>query len=201
MIYTTGKTLIEIFFGTNHKNLCQWNLASTGINANFVVQSPGGTNPPTLKVKNYENSALRQPFSTTTFSGALGTWTKRYFPVILEKGREQTSWSCAYFKRFKSRHHLEVSQKLLYKNHRQHLSRSHKCQQQRLGSLAVKKEPPIQFNNFKMIKFLHHSKQYTEITWLIFMPKKNPYLRWLTNMFPRQAPRCLLWTIYGTTCT
>ena len=64
---------------------------------------------------------------------------KRIYSSTFERCREQTARSHAYRNRFKLGHHLDVGQKVLYKNHRQDLSKSQKLQQRRLGPFTVTK--------------------------------------------------------------
>ena len=61
------------------------------------------------------------------------------FSATFEKCRKQTARSHAYRSRFKLGRHLEIRQKVLYKNHRQDLSKSQKLQQRRLGHFTVTK--------------------------------------------------------------
>ena len=64
---------------------------------------------------------------------------KRIYSAISERCREQTARSHAYRNRFKLGQHLEIGQKVFYKNHRQDLSKSQKRQQRRLGPFTVTK--------------------------------------------------------------
>ena len=62
---------------------------------------------------------------------------KRIYSATFERCREQTARSHAYRNRFKLGQHLEIGQKVLYKNHRQDLSKSQKLQHRRLGPFTV----------------------------------------------------------------
>ena len=62
---------------------------------------------------------------------------KRIYSSTFERCRHQTARSHAYGNRFKLGHHLEIGQKVLYKNHKQDLTRSQKLQQRRLGPFTV----------------------------------------------------------------
>ena len=64
---------------------------------------------------------------------------KRMYSTTFEICHEQTAKSHAYRNRFKLGQHLEIGQNVLYKNHRQDLSKSQKFQKRRLGPLTVKK--------------------------------------------------------------
>ena len=64
---------------------------------------------------------------------------KQIYSSTFERCREQTARSHAYRNRFKLGHHLAVGQKVLYKNHKQDLSRSQKLQQRRLRPFTVTK--------------------------------------------------------------
>ena len=64
---------------------------------------------------------------------------KQIYSLTFERCREQTARSHACRNRFKLGHHLEVGQKVLYKNHTQDLTRSQKLQQRRLGPFTVTK--------------------------------------------------------------
>ena len=57
---------------------------------------------------------------------------KQIYSSTFDLCREQTARSHAYRNRFKLGHHLEMGQKVLYQNHKQHLTRSQKLQQRRL---------------------------------------------------------------------
>ena len=64
---------------------------------------------------------------------------KRNYSSTFEGCREQTARSHAFRNRFKLRHHLDISQKVLYENHRQDLSKCQKLQQRRLDPFTVTK--------------------------------------------------------------
>ena len=64
---------------------------------------------------------------------------KKIYCATLKRCREQTARSHAYRNRFKLGQHLEIGQKVIYKNHRQDLSKSQKFQQRRLGPFTVTK--------------------------------------------------------------
>ena len=64
---------------------------------------------------------------------------KQIYSSTVERCREQTARSLAYRNRFNLGHHLEIGQKVLYENHKQHLTRSQKLQQRRLGTFTVTK--------------------------------------------------------------
>ena len=64
---------------------------------------------------------------------------KRICSTSFERCRDQIVRSHAYTNRFKVGQHLEIRQKVFYKNHRQNLSKSEKLQQRKLGPFTVTK--------------------------------------------------------------
>ena len=64
---------------------------------------------------------------------------KRIYSVTSKRGGEETARSHAYRTRFKLGQHPDIGQKVLHKNHRHDLSKSHKLQQRRFGPFTVTK--------------------------------------------------------------
>ena len=64
---------------------------------------------------------------------------KHIYSSTFEQCREQAARSHAYRNRFKLGYRLEIGQKILYKNHKQDLTRRQKLQQRRLGPFTVTK--------------------------------------------------------------
>ena len=89
-------------------------------------------------LKNELLDNLLQPHLSQALLERERTFKQIYSPT-LERCREQTARSHAYRNRFKLGHHLEIGQKVLYENHKQDLTRSHKLQQRRLGPFTVTK--------------------------------------------------------------
>ena len=132
MNYTTAKTPCEIVFGTKpqipislkfglyrdkHK-LCCWEFCK-----DIYSHSLSENNDEDQLLDNLLKSQLSQPL-----------WErerdfKRFCSTMFERCREQTAPSQAYRNRFKSGHHIDTDQKVLYGGHRQDLSKSQKLQQ------------------------------------------------------------------------
>ena len=139
---TTGKTLYEIVFETKpqspmsvklglyrnkHKLCC----------SNFCKDLPSQSHS-----ENSLKNALLDNLLQLQFSQALlerERTFKQIYSSTFERCREQTARSHAYRNRFKLGDHLEVGQKVLYKNHIQDLSRSQKLGQGRVGPFTVTK--------------------------------------------------------------
>ena len=62
---------------------------------------------------------------------------KRIYSATFERCREQTARTHAYANRFKFGQHLDIRQKFLYENHRQHHFRSLKFQQRQLDPFTI----------------------------------------------------------------
>ena len=140
--YTTGKTPYEIVFGTkpqipmslklgifrNRDKLCC---------SDFCKDLPSHSHSEN-NLKNQLLDNLLQPQLSHALLERERDF-RRIYSATFERCREQTARSHAYRNRFKLRQHLEIGQKVLFENHRQDLSKSHKLQKRRLGPFAVTK--------------------------------------------------------------
>ena len=89
---------------------------------------------------------------------------KRIYSATFERFREQTTSSHAYRSRFKLGEHLEIGQKVLYKNHRHFLSQSQQLQQRRVEPFTVTKRvtdttcQAQDDNDPKILKLVHRNQ-------------------------------------------
>ena len=140
--YTTGKTPNEIAFGikpqipmslklglyrNEHKLCC----------SKFCENLPSHSHSEN-SLKNELLDNLLQPHLSQALLERERTF-KQIYSSTFERCREETARSHAYLNRFKLGHHLEIGQKVLYKNHNQDLTRSQKLQQRKLGPFTVTK--------------------------------------------------------------
>ena len=141
--YSTGKTPYEIVFGAKpqipmsvklglyrnkHKLCC----------SDFCTDLPPHTHDENSKKNELIQKLLRPQLSQALLDGERDF--KRIYSSTFERCRDkQTARSHTYRNRFKLGHHLALGQKVLYENHRQHLSKSQKLQQRRLGTFTVTK--------------------------------------------------------------
>ena len=130
--YTTGKTPSEIVFGTKpqipmslklglYRN--KHKLCCSEICKDLLFHSRSENN----RKKQLLDNLVRPQLSHALLERERGF--KRIYSATFERCREQTARSHAYRNRFKLGQHLEIGQKVLYENHRQDLSKSHKLQQ------------------------------------------------------------------------
>ena len=140
--YTTGKTPYEIVFGTKPQTPMSVKLGLYRNKHKLCCSDFCTDLLPHTHDENSTKKELIQKLPRPQLSQALLDRErdfKRIYSSIFERCREQTARSHAYRNRFKLGHHLDVGQKVLYKNHRQDLSRSQKLQQRRLGPFTVTK--------------------------------------------------------------
>ena len=90
------------------------------------------------KMKNQLLDNLLKPQLSQALSERKRDFT-RVYSATFERCREETTRSHAYRNRFKLGHHLDIGQKVLYENHRQSLSKSHKFQRWQLGTFVATK--------------------------------------------------------------
>ena len=141
--YTTGKTSDEIVFGAKPQIHMSVKLGLHR-NKNKLCCSEICTDllPHTHDKNSTKNELLQKLFRPQLSQALLDRERdfKRIYSSTFERCREQTPRSHAYRNRFKLGHHQNVSQKVLYENHRQDLSKSQKLQQRRLGPFTVTKQ-------------------------------------------------------------
>ena len=140
--YTTSKTPYKIVFGTKpqftmslklglyrnkHKFCC----------SNFCKDLPSHSHS-NNSLRNELLDNLLQPQLFQALLEREPTF-KHIYSSTFERCREQIARSHAYRNRFKLGHHLEIGQKVLYKNLKQNLTRSQNLQQRRLGPFTVTK--------------------------------------------------------------
>ena len=133
--YTTRKTPYEIVFGTKpqipmslklglyrskHKLCC----------FNFCKDLPSHSHRGDSLMNELLDNLLQPQLSQAPLEKE--RTFKQIYSSTFDLCREQTARSHAYRNRFKLGHHLEMGQKVLYQNHKQHLTRSQKLQQRRL---------------------------------------------------------------------
>ena len=137
--YTTGKKSFEIVFGkkpqipmslkvslyrNKHKLCC----------SEFCKDIPSHSHSENNLKNQLLDNLLRPQLSHALLERERDF--KSIYSAIFERCREQIVRSHAYGKRFKLGHHLEIGQKVIYENH---LSKSEKLQQRRLGPFTVTK--------------------------------------------------------------
>ena len=140
--YTTGKTPYEIAFGTKPQMPMSLKLGlyrkKTKLCCSYFCKDLPSDSHSETNLKNQLSDNFPRPqLSLALLEQKLDL--KRIYSAILDRCREQTARSHAYRNQFKLGKHLEIGQKVLYKNYRQDLSKSLKIQQRRLGPFTVTK--------------------------------------------------------------
>ena len=140
--YTTGKTPYEIVFGDKPQTPLYVKLGLYHDQHKLRCSEFGTDLPPRTHDENSTMNELLQKLLRPQLSQALLERDRDFERICssnFERCREQTARSHAYRNRFELGRHLDVGQKVLFKNHRQDLSRSQKLQQRRLGPFTVTK--------------------------------------------------------------
>ena len=121
--------------GTNRKTLCPSNWDFIGINKICFLNFCGDLPPHSHSENNLKNELLDNLFQLQLSQALLERERtfKHIYSSIFEWCGEQTARSHAYRNRFKLGHHLEVGQIVLYKNHKQDLTRSQKFKERKFG--------------------------------------------------------------------